>query len=112
MPNQLRTKSPLDSALNSILSLNRLFPTPSSLFMTTRKDGNWPDLEAALFQWQLATNRQNNTLTLREDSGQSRPGRAVLRISLRVTRSLKRRSLTMIWTRLSQFGLPRLLLPY
>jgi hypothetical protein len=31
---------------------------------------------------------------------------------LRATWSPKRRSLIMIWTRLSQFGLPRLLLPY
>ena len=48
------------------------------------KDGNWPDLEAALFEWQLATNRKNNTVTglllrssLRADCGQSRPGRAI-----------------------------------
>jgi hypothetical protein len=34
------------------------------------------------------------------------------RISLRASWSPKRRSLTMTWTRLSQFGLPRLLLPY
>jgi hypothetical protein len=27
------------------------------------KDGNWSDLEAALFQWQLVTNRKNNTVT-------------------------------------------------
>jgi len=27
------------------------------------KDGNWPDLEAALFQWQLGTNRKHNTVT-------------------------------------------------
>jgi hypothetical protein len=121
-----------------------------------RKDGNWPDLEAALFQWQLATNRQNNTLTghlLQEmakrfwlrtpqyrdlpvpkfsagwldafktryhirrrirhgEAGKVDTMQSCSRISLRVTRSPKRRSLTMIWTRLSQFGLPRLLLPY
>jgi hypothetical protein len=76
MPNQLKTKSLLGSAPNSNLSLNRQFLTPSSLYMTTwtqkklerperliRKDGNWPDLEVALFQWQLAINRQNNTVT-------------------------------------------------
>jgi hypothetical protein len=28
-----------------------------------RKDGKWPDLEAALHQWQLAVNRKNNTVT-------------------------------------------------
>jgi Fission yeast centromere protein N-terminal domain/Tc5 transposase DNA-binding domain len=28
-----------------------------------RKDGNWPDLEAALYQWQLAINRKNNQVT-------------------------------------------------
>src|SRR4051794_7852400 len=35
MPNQLRTKSLLGSAPNSILSLNRPSPIPSSLPMTT-----------------------------------------------------------------------------
>jgi hypothetical protein len=28
-----------------------------------RKDGKWPELEAALHQWQLSINRQNNTVT-------------------------------------------------
>jgi Tc5 transposase DNA-binding domain/Fission yeast centromere protein N-terminal domain len=28
-----------------------------------RKTGSWPDLEAALYQWQLATNRKNNQVT-------------------------------------------------
>ena len=27
------------------------------------KHGNWPDLGAALFEWQLATNGKNNTVT-------------------------------------------------
>jgi hypothetical protein len=28
-----------------------------------RKDGSWPDLEAALYQWQLSVNRKNNSVT-------------------------------------------------
>jgi hypothetical protein len=26
-------------------------------------DGRWPELEAALYQWQLSINRKNNTVT-------------------------------------------------
>jgi hypothetical protein len=70
MRNQLRNKSPLGSAQNSVsdplkptydyLDTEKKLEQPERL---ARKDGNWPDLEAALFHWQLATNRQNNTVT-------------------------------------------------
>jgi hypothetical protein len=73
MPNQLRTKSLLGSApkihpisqstvsdslkpIYDYLDTEKKLERPERLI---RRDGNWPDLEAALFQWQLAINRQN-----------------------------------------------------
>jgi hypothetical protein len=42
------------------LDAKKKLERPSRL---AHKDGNWSDLEAALFQWQLVTNRKNNTVT-------------------------------------------------